>query len=193
MSANSAGEATAIAELIDAVFSPSTNKKGRQTAVRELSHSLRTIWKQASSGSTAPGNELFPLTIITRTKRGYLATIAHQMNGCMREGWFDACAVMMRRLLKAVIIEAYEHHSIADRIKDGSGNYVQLTALIDVALNEPKIPLSRHVKNALPKLRNVGHRSAHGRFFTAQKGDIDNVKDGVRLTIEEFLHHAGLL
>jgi hypothetical protein len=193
MSANSLGDTSAIAELIEAVFSASTPKQDRQAAVRELSHCLRTIWKQPSPGRAAPGNELFPLTIITKTGRGYLIAIAHQMNGCLREGWFDACAVMMRRLLEAVIIEAYESKSIADQIKDGSGNYVQLTALIDAALNEPKLPLSRNVKLALPKLRNVGHRSAHGRFFTAQRSDIEKVEDGVRIAVEEFLHHASLL
>jgi hypothetical protein len=68
-----------------------------------------------------------------------------------------------------------------------------LGLLIDAALNEPKFPLSRNVKAALPKLRNVGHRSAHGRFFTAQRSDIEKVEDGVRIAVEEFLHHAGLL
>jgi hypothetical protein len=76
----------------------------------------------------------------------------------MREGWYDACVVMMRRLVEIVIIEAYEHHSIQDRVKDGSGNYFQLSALIDAALGETAFNLGRHTKAALPKLRNVGHR-----------------------------------
>src|SRR5260221_10228511 len=119
MSASSAGDTSAIAELIDASFSSTTGKKDRVNAIRELSYSLKTKWKQTSSGSTNPGNELFPLTIIAKTGRGYLLTVAKQMNGCMREGWYDACAVMMRRLVELVIIETYEHHSIEDRVKDG--------------------------------------------------------------------------
>lgn len=193
MAAGSPGDTSAIAELIEAVFSPTTSKKDRQLAVRELAHSLKTIWKQPSPGAAAPGNELFPLTIITKTNRGYLITIAHQMNGCMRQGWYDACAVMMRRLLEAVVIEAFEHRKIADQIKDAQGNYVQLTDLINAALNQSTFTLSRNAKAVLPKLRNVGHRSAHGRYFTAQKGDIEKIEDGTRLAIEEFLHHAGLL
>jgi hypothetical protein len=161
--------------------------------MRELSHSLKTIWRQTSPVAANPGNELFPLTIISRTGRGYLLTITKQMNGCMREGWYDACAVMMRRLVELVIIEAYERHSIEDRIKDQYGNYFQLSALIDAALAEAKFRLSRNAKTALPKLRNIGHRSAHGRHFTAQRSDIEKVEDGVRVVVEEFLHHAGLL
>jgi hypothetical protein len=193
MSANSAGDTSAIAELIDVSFSSKTNKKDRLTAIRELSHALKTKWKQTSSSNANPGNELFPLTIIAKTGRGYLLTIAKQMNGSMREGWYDACSVMMRRLVEIVIIEAYEHYSIQDRVKDGSGNYFQLSALIDAAVGEAAFNLSRNAKTALPKLRNVGHRSAHGRHFTAQRSDVEKVEDGVRVVVEEFLHHAGLI
>jgi hypothetical protein len=112
---------------------------------------------------------------------------------CLHIGRHDACAVMMRRLIELVIIEAYEHQSIEAKIKDGSGNYLQLTGLIDAALREPAFKLSRNAKTALPKLRNVGHRSAHGRHFTAQQSDIENVEDGARVVVEEFLNHAGLL
>jgi hypothetical protein len=193
MSANSSGDTSAIAELIDVSFSSETAKAQRLAAMRELSHSLKTIWKQAGPISTSPGNELFPLTIISRTGRSYLLTITKQMNGCMREGWFDACAVMMRRLVELVIIEAFEHLAIGGNIKDQKGNYFQLSALIDAAIAEPKLKLSRNSKSALPKLRNVGHRSAHGRHFTAQRSDIDKLEDDLRVVGEEFLNHAGLL
>jgi hypothetical protein len=193
MSASTAGDTSAIAELIDASFSPTTSKADRLSAVRELSHALRTKWKQQSTGSTNPGNELFPLVLITKTRRGYLLAITRQMNGCMRQGWYDACAVMMRRLVELVVIEAFEHHSIEAKIKDGSGNYLHLSDLIDAALREPTFKLSRNAKTALPRLRNVGHRSAHGRHFTAQQSDIENVEDGVRVVVEEFLNYAGLL
>jgi hypothetical protein len=193
MSAGTAGDTSAIAELIDTSFSPSTGKADRLAAVRELSHALRTKWKEQSGGSTNPGNELFPLALIAKTRRGYLLTITRQMNGCMKEGWYDACAVMMRRLIELVIIESFEHQSIETKIKDGSGNYFQLTELIDAALRETVFRLSRNAKTALPKLRNVGHRSAHGRYFTAQQSDIESVEDGVRVVVEEFLNHAGLL
>jgi hypothetical protein len=115
------------------------------------------------------------------------------MNGSFREGWYDCCAVMMRRLVEVVLIEAYEHQGIAHKIKNASGDYVHLSELIDRALAEPKLRLSRNAKKELPKLRNLGHRSAHGRHFTAQAPDIQKVEDGVRVVVEEFLHHAGLL
>jgi hypothetical protein len=193
MSANSTGDTSAIAELIETSFSSKSGRGERLAAVRELSHSLKTRWRQADPVAPNPGNELFPLTLITKTGRGYLLTITKQMNGCVREGWYDACAVMMRRLVELVIIEAYEHLGIENLLKDQKGDYFQLSALIDTAIGQPRPRLSRNAKKALPKLRNVGHRSAHGRHFTAQRSDIEKLEDDVRVVVEEFLNHAGLL
>jgi hypothetical protein len=193
LSIRSPGDTTALAELVEAAFAAKTAQKNRVESVRELSHALRTKWKQAKGPSSTPGNELFPLALIAKTKRGYLVTIATQMNGGFREGWYDACAVMMRRLVEIVIIESFEHHAILDKIKDGHGNYLQLTDLVDRALAEPAFKLSRNAKTELPKLRNIGHRSAHGRHFTAQRADIEKIEDGIRVVVQEFLAHAGLL
>jgi hypothetical protein len=192
LSSHPIGDTSALAELVETSFSADTAQKDRLAAVRELSHALRTKWKQSKVQSAAPGNEIFPLTIIAKTQRGYLTTIAKQMNGCAREGFYDACAVMMRRLVEISIIEAFEKHGIASKIKDAKGDYLQLTALVDRALEESAFTLSRNAKAALPKLKTIGHQSAHGRYFTAQEADVERVEQGVRVVLEEFLHHAGL-
>lgn len=193
LSIRTPGDTSALAELVETVFAAATPQKDRLAAVRELSHSLRTKWKETKGTASAPGNELFPMVLISKTERGYLLTIAKQMNGCFREGWYDACAVMMRRLVEIAIIEAFEHKGIANKIKDATGNYFQLTELIDRALAETALKLSRNTKTELPKLKNLGHRSAHGRYFTAQKPDTEKVEDGIRVVVEELLTHAGLL
>ena len=115
------------------------------------------------------------------------------MNGCFREGWYDGCAVMMRRLVEIAIIEAFEHHNREHRIKDDNDNYLPLTELVNRALAEPAFRLSRNAKIELPKLRNIGHRSAHGCHFTAQRADIAKIEDGVRVVVEELFAQAGLL
>jgi hypothetical protein len=191
LAASSAGETSTMAELMDAVFAPGTERKARIAAVQEICYNLRTTWKSAQVPQEDSG--IFPLSILTKAKRGYLVTVGRQMNGCFTSGWFDAAAVMMRRLVEIAIIEAFEAKGIADRIRDGDGNYLQLTALINKALGETALPLSRNAKAALPALRDVGHMSAHGRYFTAKKEDVEMAKQGCRIVVEEFLHHAGLL
>jgi len=115
------------------------------------------------------------------------------MNGSHTMGWYDAAAVMMRRLLEVSIIEAFEAKGIANKIKDASGNYLQVSDLVGAALAETSWSLSRNTKKALPGLRDVGHMSAHGRYFSARKEDLETLRAGCRVVLEEFLHHAGLL
>ena len=109
LTAGSAGEVTAVAELIEAVFSSATPGKNRAIAARELTFSLRTTFRQQqaepSASPSSPG--YFPQSILVQTNRSYIVTVGRQMNGCYEKGWFDGCAVMMRRLLEISIIEAF--------------------------------------------------------------------------------------
>jgi len=99
----------------------------------------------------------------------------------------------MRRLVETSIIEAYEARGLQAKIKNANGDYFQLTELVKHALAEPTFHPSRNTKTHLPQLRDVGHMSAHGRYFTAQKSDIEKVRLGCRVVVEEFLHIAKLL
>ncbi|HEX9758120.1 MAG TPA: DUF4145 domain-containing protein [Nitrospiria bacterium] len=194
LSTQSPGDVSAMAEMIEAIFSPNTDQKKRAQIAQELVVSLRTTWRNPTQPATDVGHDsIFPLAILTRTRRGYLMTIGRQMNGCFGADWYDGCAVMMRRILEIVIIEAFEHKGLSQKIKDKNGNYFYLSDLIGVALAEPCMTLSRNAKSVLPQLREIGNSSAHGRYFTAQKSDIERVRHGCRIVIEEFLHHAGLL
>jgi len=137
---------------------------------------------------------VFPLSKLTQTKRGYLISVGRQANGAYSAGWFDACAVMMRRLLESAIIEAFEAIKRDSKIKDPStGDFFQLTELIRFALAESSWNLPRTVKKELPNLRDLGHRSAHNRYYLATKSDIDKLASPFRETIEAFLHLGKLL
>lgn len=194
LSAQSTGDTTALAEMIESVFAASTASPTRVDSVRELVFALRTTWREPKSTKSPAAEEgFFPLTILAQANRGYLSTVGRQMNGCFAAGWYDACAVMMRRLIEISIIEAFEHKGIANKIKGTDGNYLHLSDLVALAITEPGFTLSRNAKRLLPQLRDVGHMSAHGRYFLARKDDMDRVQPGCRIVVEEFLHHAGLL
>ncbi|MEK7856572.1 MAG: hypothetical protein AAB288_10820, partial [Acidobacteriota bacterium] len=123
---------------------------------------------------------------------GYLITVGRQVNGCFASGWYDGCAVMMRRLVELLIIEAFENSAIAHKIKDAQGNYLHLSDLVNRALSEASWTLSRNARKALPELRQVGDMSAHGRYYNARKEDLEKVRLAFRVVVEEFLHHAKL-
>jgi hypothetical protein len=191
--AQSTGDATAVAELIEGGFSASTSREDRLRAYRELTFSLRTTWRKASTTPAVAADSFFPPSIFAQANRGYISSIGHQMNACYANGWRDACAVMMRRLLEIAIIEAFENKGVAHKIKDGHGNYFHLSQLVNLALAETTFSLSRNTEKALPKLRDAGHLSAHGRYFLAAPEDIEKMQKECRVVLEEFLHHAGLL
>ena len=54
-----------------------------------------------------------------RNTRGYVEEICRELNGCFRNAYYNAAAVMLRRLLETLIIEAYEHLGRQTEIKDG--------------------------------------------------------------------------
>jgi len=194
LSARSVGDSSALAELVESVFSATSEREQRLNAARELTYALRTTWEPQADQARPPSDgDLFPPTILSDANRGYLVTVGRQMNGCFHAGWFDACAVMMRRLVEIAIIEAFEANGLASKITDTSGNYLQLSDLVSAALSESKWTLSRNAKKYLPKLRDIGHQSAHGRYYHARREDIEAVQPGCRVVIEEFLHHAKLL
>jgi hypothetical protein len=124
---------------------------------------------------------------LVRETRGYIERIANQINGAYENGWYDACAVMLRRLLETLIIECFEAHQIADRIKNDSGDFLYLRDLIGKMLNERTWNLSRNAKQALPKLKDVGDKSAHSRRYVAQRGDIQPLISDIRTVIQELL------
>lgn len=194
LSSGAVGDVSVLSELLDTSFSPSAPPAARRDAVRDLRFQLKTKWTQVAP-ARPPGEDdaIFPLPLLTKTGRGYLVHIARQMNGSFAQGWYDACAVMMRRLVEASIIEAYEARGIQAKIKNASNDYFQLTELVKHALAEPTFSPSRNTKTLLPQLRDVGHMSAHGRYFTAQRSDVEKVRQGCRVVVEEFLHIAKLL
>ena len=127
-----------------------------------------------------------------RTKQ-YIVNIAYQINGTYEHGWYDACAVMLRRLIESLIIEAYVAHGIVDTILE-EGNYLSLTKLIDRAVTEPKLNLSTTTKQTLPRLKKLGNLSAHKTEYNTRRKYIDNLLDDfyldMQVVVEEFVYKA---
>lgn len=135
-----------------------------------------------------PSKDFFPLELFDGT-RDYLKKTARQAIICYNYGAYDACLVMIRRLIETLIIELFEKRDIADRIKNSQGNYMFCGDLIDEMLKEKKLwTIGRNTVQALPAIKTKGDLSAHNRRFNAKKSDIDQLKDGLRITIEELIH-----
>ena len=165
-----------------------------QTALRlakRLQAEAPASYVPPSEGTRPSTQQVLPHAMVSGT-RGYLEKIVLQINGCYEKGWFDGCAVMMRRLLEILIIECFEAKGLAPKIKDGAGEYYLLARLVQATLGEPSWSLGKETKRALPVLKDSGNRSAHGRRYTAHREDIDHLILDFRITCQELLYLSGL-
>ena len=128
-----------------------------------------------------------------RNTRGYIERVVNQINGSYEKGWFDGCAVMMRRLIETLIIECFEAAKLSSQIKDSrSGEFLFLSDLIAKLLQEPSFNLGRLAKKGLSSLKTVGDLSAHSRRYNANREDIDKISSDFRVVCQELIYLAKL-
>ena len=160
--------------------------------IKQLKSDAPRDFLPPSEGTKSTSEHVLAFSLVRGT-RGYVERVTNQINGCYEKGWFDGCAVMMRRLIETLIIECFEHHKIADSIKDPrTGDFLFLKDMIEKLLQEKSWNLGRNSKQALPKLKNLGDQSAHSRRYNANREDIDKVVGDFRTVCQELLYLSKL-
>jgi len=169
--------------------------ESRVRSAIELAMALKASSPKAflppSDGTRPETQQILPHAMVHGT-RGYLQRVCFQINGCYENGWFDACAVMMRRMLETLIIEVFEQNNLDHKIKNSAGDFHFLRDLVDACLSETSWNLSRNTKQALPKLKMLGDQSAHSRRYNAHREDIDRISHDFRSACQELLYLARL-
>ncbi|WP_095135326.1 DUF4145 domain-containing protein [Pseudomonas sp. Irchel s3a10] len=160
-------------------------------SVRELRESVRAKNPPPEEGAPSPEEPVIYFSLV-RNSRGYLERLVHQINGSYEHGWYDASAVMIRRLVETLIIEVYEKYGLADHIKTVQGDFFYLRDLISSLTAQKEWNLSKNAKSALPRLKDVGDMSAHSRRFIAQRQDIDRMMADLRVIVQELMTLAEL-
>ncbi len=133
-----------------------------------------------------PSNNLFPIELVNET-RGYIQEISSQAICCYDLKLFDACSVMLRKLIETLIIECFEKHKLDSEIKDKNGDFFYLSDLINKLLIEKSWNISRNAKQGFKNIKNIGDLAAHNRRFCAKQSDIDKIKQDVRICIQELI------
>lgn len=159
--------------------------------IKLLNDDIRIKNPPPEEGSVS-NTELVVYFSLVRGTRGYLEKLVHQINGSYEYGWYDACAVMIRRLVETLIIEVYEAHSVSDSIKNNQGDFFYLGDLITALLAESAWTLGRNAKKSLKELKDIGDKSAHSRRFIAHRQDIDKVSGDLRVAVQELVYLAKL-
>lgn len=117
--------------------------------------------------------------------RKYVLNLATQINGSYQFCFYDACAVMMRRLMEVLIIDAYESGNLESKILH-NGEYMQLSGLIGVISSKQDFKLSRNAKKWMETCKKIGDNAAHSRTYMTKPLDIDDFKVDYRNLISEL-------
>ena len=124
--------------------------------------------------------------------RNYIEKVAVQLCGCWENRFYDAAAVMLRRLAETLIIEAYEKLQRDQEIKDLDDNYLMLGALVDRACGQNGLNLGREAKGGLKEMKEHGDRSAHNRRINAVRPELERLRPQARTAVEELINIARL-
>lgn len=152
---------------------------------KNISLSANTV-DENLQGSKTEANIAIPGSLVSKCPE-HIKEIIPQINGCYRNGWYDACAVLMRRLLETLIIECFESRGIDTKIKNGKGDFDVLAVLIQKTTKESSWNLGRNTKRSFPRIKQIGDLSAHNRRFIALKEDIDVLLTDFRIVFQELV------
>lgn len=154
---------------------------------KQIQQDAPAIYLPPSEGSKPKSEMVLRHSHVNKT-RGYIEKVVYQINGSYEHGWYDACAVMIRRLVETLIIETFEYHKISDKIKNPStGEFYYLKDLISLTISEKSWNLGRTTKKYLPQMKNIGDQSAHSRRYIAHRSDIDEVIPLLRIIVQELI------
>jgi hypothetical protein len=159
---------------------------------------VKSIQDEANNGMLPPAEaritdkSIVLPQILFHSTRGYLEKVVYQINCCYENTCYDACSVMIRRLIEILIIEVYEHHSLEQKIKDNAGEFFLLEELTNRFLAEPSWNLSRNTKQGIKMMKHIGDLSAHSRRYNANRHDLDKIIGDIRIIAEELLYLAGM-
>ena len=134
---------------------------------------------------------VLPVSLFQGT-RGYIEKIVFEINRTYEHTCYDACAVMIRRLVEVLIIEAFECYKLTPKIQNSAGDFVYLQDLITALTTESAWNLGRNAKAGLGRLKTIGDQSAHSRRYNARRTYIDEVIIDLRTVSEELLYLAKL-
>ena len=123
--------------------------------------------------------------------RVYLEALVHQINGSYDCGFYDACAVMSRRLMESLIIEIYIHGGRHHEIQT-DGVFVGLERLIAYARADKNLTLGRNTPKTMTEVKHLGDTAAHDRVYITSKQDIDDLIPRYRRMLQDLLAACGV-
>jgi hypothetical protein len=129
-------------------------------------------------------------TALFESTRPHLETLVMQVNGTYQGGFYDACAVMCRRLLECLLLLAFDRAEKGEIIRDAFGEYREIADIIGLASSNRHIKLTRGAGAVMGKIEYVGDLAARHPTYTTRQKDIDEQRLGFQRVVSELVHLA---
>ena len=137
-------------------------------------------------------DDILPFEIYRNTRQN-IERIADQINKSFHYEIYDGTAILMRRLTEMLLILAFKEIGKEDSIRGSDGNYLQLSEIINCAVQNRELDLSRNAKGYLGIFKETGDLSAHNPFHNCRKKDLELIQYKFRSLVEELLYKGGIL
>lgn len=121
----------------------------------------------------------------------HLEQLVRQINGAFNAGFWDASAVLIRRLLESLIIEVFIRKKLTHEIRVNN-SFLMLDKLIGRICNHNQIILGRNTPATMEAIKRLGDTAAHDRLYITPPEDIEHQKLQIRHTIKELLTLADI-
>jgi hypothetical protein len=151
---------------------------------------LEEIIKGKSSNAVEVRGAIIPPETVAGTRK-YIEQMVLEINGSYECSWYDAAAVMCRRLMESLIIEVYISQNRQNEIKSG-GAYLTLEKLIDRISADQSVSLGRSTLKDMKDIKELGDTAAHHRTYITLQPDIDEARTKIRKVILELLALSGI-
>lgn len=168
-------------------------KKALFDAARSIQEESSRIFLPPQDIVPTRRNDVLVAALFENT-RGYLQRVVYQINKCYGGNCYDACAVMIRRLIEILLIETFDAKGLIGKTKNGDGYTLGLDDLITTAINEPRLGLSKKTEAILgtKKIKKLGDLSAHSRRYNACRKEVDDIRQDLTIVVQELLYLSGL-
>jgi hypothetical protein len=122
----------------------------------------------------------------------YITRLIPQVNGAYEREWYEAAAMVLRRVMETLIIELYTRRGWTQDVQDPSTNeFLMLKALINQLNGDARLHMQKRIIEGLSKVKELGDTAAHDFRVRIRKSDLDRIQSAVRLTCERLVFTIG--
>lgn len=155
-----------------------------ESELNEMLACLRVIDEDDNFENEINKEELFSLELLNDAN-SYYVKLLKSINSCYKYELYDACYVLIRKLISSLLIDIIEKNGHIEEIYDND-KVKDLKEIISVFLNKSYWKYSKGINDTLNNIRLYGNNSVHNKYFIANKNDIDRDYHNYRFLIEEL-------